>query len=139
MHEQSSAAAAQIEFARERLGASIAPGGGRVIDFGCGDGRSVAELRSLGFDAWGTDIHIPDTVVPDTRGRLRLAEQVPFRLPFEDETFDFVFSDQVMEHVEDLVAVFRELIRVMKPGALSTHRFPGPLCPFDGAATSAVP
>lgn len=36
-------------------------------------------------------------------------------LPFEDNTFDIVFSIAVLEHVSDVDAVMREAIRVVKP------------------------
>src|SRR6185312_10287405 len=36
-------------------------------------------------------------------------------LPFDDATFDLVFSRCVLEHVEDPVSVFEELRRVLRP------------------------
>lgn len=38
------------------------------------------------------------------------------RLPFRDATFDVVFSEYVLEHVDDPVACFNEIRRVLKPG-----------------------
>jgi SAM-dependent methyltransferase len=38
-------------------------------------------------------------------------------LPFPDETFDLVFTDQVLEHIKDLEKLLAEISRVMKPGA----------------------
>lgn len=37
-------------------------------------------------------------------------------MPFDDATFDVVFSEYVMEHVADPAAAFREVARVLKPG-----------------------
>jgi len=39
------------------------------------------------------------------------------RLPFDDGTFDAVISIEVIEHVEDQFAFWRELLRIAKPGA----------------------
>jgi len=39
-------------------------------------------------------------------------------LPFPDETFDAVCSDQVLEHVFDPSSVVAEMLRVTKPGGL---------------------
>ena len=52
-------------------------------------------------------------------------------LPFADNTFDFVFSDQVLEHVQDHNLAFAEIARVMKPGGISLHIFPARLKPTE--------
>jgi SAM-dependent methyltransferase len=72
------------------------PRGARVLDFGCGDGEGVDAYLAIGCDAWGCDIEL----ALDTDPRLKLIEH-PYRLPFEDGSFDFVFSEQVFEHVRD--------------------------------------
>ena len=48
----------------------------------------------------------------------------PYRLPFEDNRFDYVISSQVLEHVMDYDATFGEIRRVLKPGGISLHTFP---------------
>ena len=45
-------------------------------------------------------------------------------LPFGDDTFDVVISDQVFEHVVPIEASVREIERVLKPGGVSYHHFP---------------
>src|SRR5262249_47216164 len=55
-------------------------------------------------------------------GRLReLSDGV---IPFSDGYFDFIFHNQVMEHVDDVGVVLRELRRVMKPGGVMLSLFP---------------
>jgi demethylmenaquinone methyltransferase/2-methoxy-6-polyprenyl-1,4-benzoquinol methylase len=46
---------------------------------------------------------------PVTRG-------VAERLPFADDSFDFVTMGIALRHVSDLVATFREYLRVLEPG-----------------------
>lgn len=44
------------------------------------------------------------------------------KLPFEDASFDFCMSDQVLEHVEgDPVTAFQESARVVRPGGFICH------------------
>lgn len=47
---------------------------------------------------------------------LKIVEPGPF--PFDDESFDVVFSKDSMIHIEDKSAFFREVIRVLKPGGV---------------------
>jgi len=65
--------------------------------------------RVLGF----SDAQVVDASYP---------EYTIFDLPFEDETFDAVVSDQVLEHVEgDPHQAIDETFRVLKPGGLALH------------------
>lgn len=45
-------------------------------------------------------------------------------LPFEDEQFDVVFCNHVLEHIEDDRKAMRELYRVMKPGGWGIFQVP---------------
>ena len=108
-------------------GLVIAQGGGRVLDYGCGAGQIVGILRARGIDASGCDVfygggdystHIPAELAADIR---RMQDG---RIPFPDDTFDVVISNQVMEHVPDLTAVSREIARVLRPGGRAIHVFP---------------
>ncbi|MCA0029724.1 MAG: class I SAM-dependent methyltransferase [Mesorhizobium sp.] len=38
------------------------------------------------------------------------------KMPFKDESFDYVISNAVLEHVRDPFAAAREMVRVLKPG-----------------------
>lgn len=106
------------------------PRGARILDFGCGQGRSVEALVRLGYDAYGVDVldhwNTFDSVPADIRTRLFVISADACRLPFPDHHFDFCFSDQVFEHVFDYVGIFSEIIRVLKVSCASAHRFPGP-------------
>lgn len=45
-------------------------------------------------------------------------------IPYQDATFDVVFSDNVLEHLADPVSVFREVSRVLKPGGVFLFKTP---------------
>lgn len=45
-------------------------------------------------------------------------------IPFEENTFDVVFCNHVLEHVDDDQQCMRELCRVLKPGGLAIMQVP---------------
>jgi len=80
--------------------------GGLLLDLGCGSNvfRPVADrtnLEYVGVDYEGT----APRILADAHS-----------LPFRDESFDFVMSFAVLEHVRYPFVVLHEIARVMKPG-----------------------
>lgn len=45
-------------------------------------------------------------------------------IPFEENTFDVIFANHIMEHVENDAKVIREFFRVMKPGGFGIFQIP---------------
>ena len=102
-----------------------------ILDFGCGGGQRVHGLRRRGLQAFGCDIALPQLPVGDLAGYIqqevvRPIGADPYRIPFADDTFDLVFSVTVFEHVMDYDTVLAEIRRVLKPGGIGIHVFPGP-------------
>jgi SAM-dependent methyltransferase len=97
-----------------------------VLDFGCGAGRLVEALHENGVDAYGCDVRsylAGDLTVPPER--FKQLSINPYRLPYPDDFFDAVISTSVLEHVQNTTEVFGEIRRILKPGGLSLHLFPG--------------
>lgn len=96
------------------------PAGGYVLDVGCGTGRSEQVFRSLDRGLVWTGVDIGSSPAVDRRSagqRKRLVTFDGIRLPFADDAFDLVFSNQVLEHVRHPEQLLREIHRVLKPGA----------------------
>jgi ubiquinone/menaquinone biosynthesis C-methylase UbiE len=110
----------------ERLGVTAAPHT-RILDFGCGGGDRVRELRRKGYDARGCDITSPD----DANAWIRPIAANPYRLPYDDSSFDIVYSITVFEHVMDYDTALAEIRRVLTPGGLSVHVFPSRWKPIE--------
>ena len=101
----------------------------RVLDYGCGAGEVVEAGRKRGLDMVGADIFQTedDRRAAHVRaGRLGLTifDIVDGRLPFADESFDAICSNQVFEHVENLDLVLSEIARVLKPGGVLLAIYP---------------
>jgi SAM-dependent methyltransferase len=101
----------------------------RILDFGCGDGKVVEAARNLGLELYGADVFYQG---PEEREKIlksgllgTLVREIrDGRIPFEDETFDLILSNQVFEHVEDLDPTIAELSRVLKRSGLLVCLFP---------------
>jgi SAM-dependent methyltransferase len=105
----------------------------RILDFGCGAGRTMKALRALGYaNAYGYDVGDGRTLLGVERDRVSVGSLLNLRLPYEDNSFDLVVSDQVFEHVQDQVRVFQELLRITKPGGLGVHLIPARYMPIEG-------
>lgn len=84
--------------------------GGGYLDVGCGE-RPYEYLFSRGRYV-GVDVK--------QSGRPMSMKQPDYfydgiELPFADDSFDIVFSTQVLEHVKDPLVVLKEMARVCKP------------------------
>lgn len=103
-----------------RYAAAAAPVPGACLDVGCAMGFYVARLARLGWDAHGLDISAYAVAQGRERGTSNLVVGSVDELPYEDERFDFVFSIDVVEHVDRSLAeaMAAEMHRVLRPGGL---------------------
>src|SRR4051794_32650376 len=91
------------------------PRGARVLDAGCGSGRTLDELARYGT-AHG--IELTPLGLAAARRRGHQVEQAPVEtIPYDDASFDLVTCLDVIEHTDDDAAALRELRRVARPGA----------------------
>ncbi len=94
-----------------------ASGASRALEFGCGVGWMTSRLASAGVDTLGIDID--ESKIRKARetypaGQFRVFELRPES--FESGHFDFVVSNQVIEHVSAVEEVLTMLHRVLVPG-----------------------
>ncbi len=106
-----------------RLNVPLSPTA-RILDFVCGAGRTVYRLLDQGYDAFGYDVNdYLELRTPADRSLFFIADSAS-GLPFEDNSFDLILTEQVFEHVKDQVGVFRELHRILRPDCCAIHTFP---------------
>jgi len=88
---------------------------GRLLDMGSGRGEHLKSFSKLGYDAAGLDIaESAATMCPEFD--VRIADVAFEELPFENESFDFIFSKSVIEHTYQPAIVFDKMLAAMKPG-----------------------
>ena len=94
------------------------PKGRKVLDLGCGTGKSVDLFRRWDPDVeWhGADILSSPEVDSRTRSGQHFHIIDGVTLPFEDESFDIVLSVQAFEHVRYPEKLMAELCRVLVVG-----------------------
>ncbi|MWC30509.1 class I SAM-dependent methyltransferase [Paenibacillus sp. MMS18-CY102] len=108
---------------KELIGKIGFPRGTKVLEAGCGTGRTACYLASLGCDVTAIDRNkdmIQKAVqrAKISRVPVRIVQADASSLPFPDGTFDAVFTESVTAFTQGNTAV-REYWRVLKPkGAL---------------------
>lgn len=91
------------------------PANARVLDAGCGSGRTLQELVAYG-EVCGIELDAEAAEMARRRehGDVRVGRLE--QLPWSDEAFDLITCLDVIEHVPDDVAALAELRRVCRPG-----------------------
>lgn len=101
-----------------------------ILDYGCGKGEAVTAGRESGLNIFGVEIFfggsrdVREAVIAAGLLGDTVREIQNGIIPFEDNFFDLVFSNQVFEHVEDLDHVLEEIYRVLKPDGTLISLFP---------------
>ncbi|HYR07966.1 MAG TPA: class I SAM-dependent methyltransferase [Longimicrobium sp.] len=97
--------------------------GEKVLEVGVGAGTDHLQWARAGADCHGVDL--TEAAIETTRARLamygftsRLQRVDAERLPFDDGTFDVVYSWGVVHHSERPDAIVREIHRVLRPGGV---------------------
>lgn len=97
------------------------PTGARILEVGGGTGYQALRLQQAGFDV--VSIDLAGSIYSD---KLVFPVQ-PYdgrNFPFEDKSFDVVFSSNVLEHVPDLPQMHSESMRVLRQGGFCLHIMP---------------
>ena len=116
----------RVRFARNSLDPAEIFAGRRCLDAGCGTGRGAIFMLADG--AASVDcVDVSLTNVTTASRNLRERGFAAFtvrqasleRLPFEDESFDVVWCNGVLQHTADPAACLAELARVLRRGGVS--------------------
>jgi SAM-dependent methyltransferase len=91
--------------------------GGRILDNGAGLGTYLEACGRANPDSLRVGLEVEfDRAVAALARADGIALGVGERLPFADDSFDFILSNEVLEHVADDRACAAEMVRVARPG-----------------------
>ena len=111
----------------DEVAGDVAGGARRLLDVGCGTGAMAADavgrwptVEVDGVDASAGMLEIARaeaaTLDPTEATRLRYAQALAERLPFDDGAFDLALSAFVLQLVPSRYRALREMRRVLRPG-----------------------
>lgn len=124
------------ELSRDRDASAI-----EILDHGCGGGLTLLYMLANGYRGiHGVDIggdcgnwnRFLREVLSLEGERFHVYDGA--QLPFDDASFHFIFSEEVVEHVRPNVLgdYYSEEKRVLRPGGIVFHRVPHRLTPYEG-------
>jgi len=101
----------------------------KVADLGCGVGGPLRSIASFsGADITGLTINeyqvsrakkiTEKTLSPNTVKNIHFMQGDFTKTPFEDNTFDAIYTIEAMVHVTDRSHAYAEAYRILKPGGL---------------------
>lgn len=96
--------------------------GWRLLDAGCGPGtitlglaRKVAPGHVIGIDVEDSQFAASREEAQRQDLNVEFRKAIVYELPFEDQSFDAVFSHALLEHLSDPAVAIAEFCRVLKP------------------------
>ena len=96
-----------------------------ILEAGCGTGLLLERAQRFAKTATGVDISAGMLAKARERG-LQVAQGSVTQLPYDDESFDLVYSVKVLAHIEDIETAMSEMARVTRPGGYVLAEFYNP-------------
>ncbi|ABD27667.1 conserved hypothetical protein [Novosphingobium aromaticivorans DSM 12444] len=91
------------------------PAPARILDYGCGGGTYLRQMRALGYDVTGVDFD-PVTIAPLKAEGIAAFSTDEVAQQDWAEAFDCITINHVIEHVADPIALVQQLAGMLKPG-----------------------
>jgi 2-polyprenyl-6-hydroxyphenyl methylase/3-demethylubiquinone-9 3-methyltransferase len=91
--------------------------GALLVDLGCGGGLMAPHVQRLGYRHVGVDIGVVGLALAREHGVVPVRASA-LQVPLADGCADVVLACEVLEHVDDDVAVLAECARLLRPGGV---------------------
>ncbi|HQE50065.1 MAG TPA: class I SAM-dependent methyltransferase, partial [Fervidobacterium sp.] len=88
----------------------------RLIDLGCWNGSFTQKVAAkVGTQhTWGVEIDLEQGLNAEGKGVKVLRTDLNNTLPIENESFDVVLSNQVIEHISETDLLLKEMHRILR-------------------------
>lgn len=91
---------------------------GKILDIGCGDGKLLFKLKKDGWRTYGVETSELAAEYAQNKYDIEIFNGTVEEAQFEDETFDVVILNHVLEHLSDPTATLNEINRIMAEGGI---------------------
>ena len=82
--------------------------GMKLLDVGCGDESHIKAFDGLKIKTYGVD-----SIIHENK-KVKVCDLVKEKIPFDDDTFDVVFTKSCLEHLRPIEYPMEEIKRVLK-------------------------
>jgi len=108
----------------------------KIVDVGCGEGVWLNQFAKFTAkeNVFGSDLDPESLAIAKQNSNLdpqNLVQSPAEELPWDDDTFDIVFSNEVLEHVTYNDQSVAEAVRVLRPGGKFIIFTPNRGWPFE--------
>ena len=111
------------DYLSERFFKTHGSSGKLLLEIGSGKGNALVGFLRNGFEVKGVDKRNECIdILPDLD--IRECNLEEDNLPFDDESFDYVYSKSVLEHIYNTQHAVKETYRVLKPGGVTVQLTP---------------
>ena len=113
----------------------ILPPEGRLLEIGAGTGWQAQVMSNAGYDVSAIDIPLSNLKANRVWPVIDYDGVV---IPFSDNTFDIIYSSNVLEHIVHIDEFQKEIQRVLKPDGIVVHVIPTSSWRFWSSMTEII-
>jgi len=96
----------------------------KILDIGCGTGKITQLIKNKGYKVVGADVSAVAINKLKEKGIEGIVHNISSEMPIDDQSFDVVWTTDLLELLPDAYLFFHEVHRVLRPGGLFIYTAP---------------